>query len=43
MVLGPVLKTSESKQTVFKLFSPKSSGIPPSLRYGATFRFPDTP
>jgi len=26
------------QQTVFKLFSPKSSGIPPLLRYGATFR-----
>src|SRR6516162_10982160 len=26
----------ESEQTVFKLFSSKSSGIPPSLRYGAT-------
>jgi len=26
----------KSEQTVFKLFSSKSSGIPPSLRYGAT-------
>jgi len=26
----------KTKQTVFKLFFPKSSGIPPSLRYGAT-------
>jgi len=26
----------ESEQTVLKLFSSKSSGIPPSLRYGAT-------
>jgi hypothetical protein len=25
------------KQTVFKLFFPKSIGIPPSLRYGASF------
>jgi hypothetical protein len=30
-------------ETVFTLSSSKSSGIPPPLRYGATFPFADTP